>query len=100
MQKLEKDRDYPFMRRNEDEDDEVILEKIFFGKTDEEGIKEMLTKIHRKREKIMNEKKVIFKEFYYCRIQMKTTPMKRGLNADFKNVKIIWGSKNFFSQNF
>ena len=43
---------------------------------------------------------VIFKEFYYCRIQMKTTPMKRGLNADFKNVKIIWGSKNFFSQNF
>ena len=26
--------------------------------------------------------------------------MKRGLNADFKNVKIIWGSKNFFSKIF
>ena len=43
---------------------------------------------------------VIFKEIYYCRNQMKNTPMKRGLNADFKNIKIIWGSKNFFSKIF
>ena len=28
--KLEKERDYPFMKRNEAEDDEVILEIIFF----------------------------------------------------------------------
>ena len=39
---------------------------------------------------------VIFKEIYYCRNQMKNTRMKRGLNADFKNIKIILGSKNFF----
>ena len=44
------------MKRKGDEDDEIILEKIFFGKTDEESIKEMLTKMHRKREKIRKEK--------------------------------------------
>ena len=54
--KLEKERDYSFMKKKEDEDDEVILEKIFFGITDEESIKEMLTKMHRKREKIREEK--------------------------------------------
>ena len=54
--KLEKERDYSFMKKKGDEDDEVILERIFFGVTDEESIKEMLTKIHRKREKIKEEK--------------------------------------------
>ena len=54
--KLEKERDYSFMKKKGDEDDEVILEKIFFGITDEESIKEMLTKMLRKREKLREEK--------------------------------------------
>ena len=55
---------------------------------------------HYQRHLLLLPTSVIFKEIYYCRNQIKTIPMKRGLNADFKNIKIIWGSKNFFFKNF